>query len=156
MAVVLGCSQASPSDPVLVGWVVQDVCDAKWVSDEDVNGIVKGEIVARKKDPDPSPYRCQFVTASGVSPRVIVTFSPAGGESALEIWGQGGSLTPRVAHVGDDAVWIPIEHELKARKGDWQCDVHPHGELDAAFLKMPASAQAQKLGSLCNKLFNAK
>ena len=154
-AVAMGCSRAVPSDPILDGWIVQDVCDAKWVSDEDVNGIVKGEIVARRKDPDPSPYRCLFVAASGASQRVVVTFSPAGGESALAIWAQGGALTPRVANVGDDAVWIGIEHELKARKGDWQCDIHPHGELDATFMKMPIDAQARKLGLICNKLFNA-
>jgi hypothetical protein len=160
------CSQgASTSSPVLPAAKVAttafqgNVCDRKLLTLADVDGILDQPVVGTKPLQGDA-QTCYFITAQDAhgAGKIQVSLRPGHGKAAIGSFTSGGmneyATWKPLAGVGDEAVWLPDLHEVDARKGDTLCVVGAPMFMSKALRDAGESAQQQRLGALCNKVFS--
>ena len=137
-----------------------NVCDRKLLTSADVAGILD-EAVTGTKPLHGDPQTCYFISANSDrgGPELRITLRPGHGKTTLDSFMSGKmnayATWKPLAGVGDEAVWLPDLHEIDARKGDTLCVIGAPMFMSKALRNAGETAQQQRLGALCNKVFNA-
>lgn len=148
LSAIAGCGKDAP------GADTGNACDRKLLTMADVAPLLGEPITGAEPIPADS-QSCRFKTAG--LPSVTVALRPGLGRATLATWTAGRmplTATP-LDGVGDQAVWVDDLIEVVAEKNDLLCDIQVTG-LKAAFNHQPARARQKAVGSLCNKILEAK
>lgn len=132
---------------------VGNACDRKLLTMADVEGILT-ERITGSQTIQGDPATCTFTTGS--FPSITVTLRPKVGKATVATWRSGrmpSTATP-LTGVGDEAVWVDDLHEVVAQKNNLLCDIQALGISKDRVNS--TSAEQQKLGALCNKIFAAQ
>ena len=136
-----------------------NVCDNGLLKAEDFVGILD-EPVTGTKPLKGDTQTCYFITATNGQggAEVMVSLRGGLGRATIASFTSGHmneySQWKPLSGVGEEAVWVPMLHEVQAQQANVLCDVQTM-QPSKALRDAGEGAQQQKLGGLCNKVFAA-
>ncbi len=141
------------------GYPRQHVCDNGLLTATDFVGILD-EPVTGTKPLKGDTQTCYFITATNDQGGAEVMVSLRGGLGRATIASFTSGHMNEYAQwkplsgVGEEAIWVPMLHEVQAQQANVLCDVEST-QPGKTLRDAGEAAQQQRLGGLCNKVFDA-